>query len=160
MLLDLHCHRPSPNKKLSFLFQISKYLKRHKVSKEETKNCCLWDLYNLVRPHIAFICHYCSEGCHLPICKYTCCFFTTQYEWNESKMGWSFSSFWVEIQTKNETTYSVNVCHNFTFLRWISCVLKYIIYIPIMNLIWVFVVPYGKSISPKDARKQPTIHQL
>ena len=45
-------------------------------------------------------------------------------------------------------------------LRWISFVLKYRIYIPLMNLIWVFVVPYGKSISPKDARKQPTIHQL
>ena len=53
-----------------------------------------------------------------------------------------------------------NVCHNFTFLRWISFVLKFIIYIPLMNLIWVFVVPYGKSVSPKDARKQPTIRQL
>lgn len=45
-------------------------------------------------------------------------------------------------------------------LRWISFVLKFIIYIAIMNLIWVFVAPYRKSISPKDARKQPTIHKL
>jgi len=53
-----------------------------------------------------------------------------------------------------------NVCHNFRFKMDFFCAKIHNIYIPIMNLIWGFVVPYGNFISPKDARKQPTIHKL